>query len=122
MLEVNERGKNFHKCLRDLVERMYRRSFHLQYKIQSNDSKNQILSKLQEEFPENWSMRHVKLLIAKTYSNKKVGMKKKYSFRCLSRIIYKYQFCYTYFSYINIKIKWFIVMLHFQEDYENLKR
>ena len=75
VLEVNERGKNFYKSLRDLVERMYRRFFHLQYKNQSSDSKNQILSKLQEEFPENWSMRHVRLLIAKTDNNKKEGMK-----------------------------------------------
>ena len=53
VLEVNKRGKNFYKILRDLVERMYRHSFHLQHKNQSNDSNNQILSKLQEEFPEN---------------------------------------------------------------------
>ena len=58
------------------MERMYRRSFHLQYKNQSNDSKNQILSKLQKYFPENWSMRYVRILIAKTYNNKKEGMKK----------------------------------------------
>ena len=76
VLEVNKRGENFYKTLRDLVERMYRLSLNLQYKNQSNDSKNQILSKLQEEFPENWSMRHVRLLIAKTYNNKKEGMKK----------------------------------------------
>ena len=74
VLEVNERVKNFYKSLRDLVERMYRHSFHLQYKNKSNDSKNQVLSKLQEEFLENWSMRHVILLIEKTY--KKKGMKK----------------------------------------------
>ena len=55
---------------------MYRRYFHLQYKKQSNDSKNQILSKLHEEFPKNWSMRHVRLLIAKMNNNKKEGMKK----------------------------------------------
>ena len=54
---------------------MYICYFHLQYKNQSNDSKKQILSKLQEEFLENWSMRHVRLLIAKTYNNKKEGMK-----------------------------------------------
>ena len=76
VLEVNERGKNFYKILRDLVEQMYRCSFDLKLKNQSNDLKNQILSKLQEEFPENWSMRHVKLLIEKTYNNKKEGMKK----------------------------------------------
>ena len=46
VLEVNERGKNFYKSLRDLVERMYRHFFYLQYKNQSNDSKNQILCKL----------------------------------------------------------------------------
>ena len=104
------------------MEQMYRFSFHLQYKNQSNDSKNKILSKLQEEFPENWSISHVGLLIEKTYNNKKEGMKKQYSFKCLSRIIYKYHFCYIYFSYINIKIKYFILTLHFQEDYENIKR
>ena len=76
VLEVNERGKFFYKSLRDLEEWMYRRSFHLQYKNQSNDSKNQILFKLQDEFPENWSMRQVKLLIAKMYNNKKEGMKR----------------------------------------------
>ena len=68
VLEVNERGKNFYKNLRDLVEQMYKRSFHLQ------DSRNKILFKLQDEFPENWSMRHVTLLIEKTYK-KKEGMK-----------------------------------------------
>ena len=57
------------------MEWMYIHYFHLQYKNQFNDSKNQILSKLQEEFPENWSMRRVRLLIAKTYK-KKEGMKK----------------------------------------------
>ena len=76
VLGVNERGENFYKTLRDLVEWMYRWSFHLQYKNQNNDSKNQILSKLQEKFPENWSMRHGIILIAKTYNNKKEGMKK----------------------------------------------
>ena len=29
VLEVNERGEIFYKSLRDLVERMYRHSFHL---------------------------------------------------------------------------------------------
>ena len=84
---------------------MYRGSFHLQYKNQSNDSKKQVLSKLQEEFPENWSMRHVRLLMAKMYNYKKEGMQKYYSFKCFSRIIYKYHFGYIYFLYINIKIK-----------------
>ena len=54
---------------------MYRHFFHLQYKNQSNNSKNQILCKLQEVFPQNWSMRHVRLLIEKTYNNKKEEMK-----------------------------------------------
>ena len=75
-MEVNERGKMSYKSLRDLMERMYRRSFHLQYKNQSNDSKNQNLFKLHDEFPENWSMRHVTLLIAKTHKKEEEGMKK----------------------------------------------
>ena len=54
---------------------MYRCYFHLEYKNESNDFKNQILSKLQEEFPENWSMRYVRLLVAKTYNKKKERMK-----------------------------------------------
>ena len=40
VLEVNERGKMFYRALRDMVEIMYRRHFHLQYKNQSSDSKN----------------------------------------------------------------------------------
>ena len=75
VLEVNERGKTFYKTLRDLVERMYRHSFHLQYKNQSSGSKNQILSKLQDEFLENWLMRHVRILIVKTYKKEEEGMK-----------------------------------------------
>ena len=46
VLEVNKRRKKFYKTLSNLVEQMYRRSFHLQYKNQSKYSKNQILSKL----------------------------------------------------------------------------
>jgi hypothetical protein len=58
VLEVNEGGgKNFYKTMRDIVERMYRHSFHLQYKNQSNDSKNQVIHKLQQAFLEQWSMR-----------------------------------------------------------------
>jgi hypothetical protein len=53
VLEVNERGKLFYKTLRDIVERTYRHTFHLQYKNQSNDSKNQVIHKLQEEFLSN---------------------------------------------------------------------
>jgi hypothetical protein len=51
VLEVNERGKLFYKTLRDIVERMYRRTFHLQYKNQLNDSKNQVIDKLQCNVP-----------------------------------------------------------------------
>ena len=40
VLEVNETGKFFYKSLRDLVEQMYRRYFHLQYKNQSNQEPN----------------------------------------------------------------------------------
>jgi hypothetical protein len=71
VLEVNERGKLFYRSLRDIVERTYRCTFHLQYKNQSSDSKNQVIHKLQEVFPEPWSMRPVRLAIEKTYNNKK---------------------------------------------------
>jgi hypothetical protein len=71
VLEVNARGKMFYIYLRDIVERTYRRNFHLQYKNQSNDSKNQVIRILQEVFPEPWSMRPVRLAIANTYNNKK---------------------------------------------------
>jgi len=57
--------------MKDLVEQTYRSIFHLQYKNQSNDSKNQIISKLQEVFLEQWSMRHIKLAIEKSYNNNK---------------------------------------------------
>jgi hypothetical protein len=67
MLEVNERVEIFYKTMRDIVERTYRRTFHLQYKNQSNDSKNQVISKLQEVFP---------VAIEKTYNNKKESFKK----------------------------------------------
>ena len=76
VLEVNERGKQFYITLRDLVEQMYKHSFHLQYKNQFDDSKNQVLCKLKEELPKNWSMRPVKFLIEKTYNNKKKSFKK----------------------------------------------
>jgi hypothetical protein len=32
VVEINERGKLFYGFLRDIVERKYRRNFHLQYK------------------------------------------------------------------------------------------
>jgi hypothetical protein len=76
VLEVNERGKNFYKTMRDIVEQTYRHTFHLQYINQSNDSKNQVISKLHEAFPEQWSMRPVRLAIEKTYNNKKKSFKK----------------------------------------------
>ena len=57
--------------MRDIVERTWRHSFHLQYINQSNDSKNQVICKLQEAFLEKWSMRHVRLAKEKTYNNKK---------------------------------------------------
>ena len=65
VLEVNERGENFYKTMRDIVEQTYRRSFHLQYINQFNDSKNWVT------FPKQWSMRPVRFAIAKTYNNKK---------------------------------------------------
>ena len=99
VLEANERGENFYKTLRDLVEKMYIISFHLQYKNQSNDSKNKILFKLQEEFLENWSMRHARLLIEKTYNNKKEGLKKKYSFNVFLQL---YIYITTKKSFINM--------------------
>ena len=46
VLQVNERGKCFYNTMRDTVERTYRHTFHLQYKNQSSDSKNQIIQKL----------------------------------------------------------------------------
>ena len=75
-MEVNERGKIFYKALRDLVERMYKHSFHLQNRNHSNDSKNQILFKLQEEFPENCSMKHVRILIKKRIQQQKRRIEK----------------------------------------------
>ena len=75
VLEVNRRGKQFYNNMRDIVERTCRHTFHSKYRNQSNDLKNQIICKLQEAFPEQWSMRHVRLAIAKTYNNKKVSLK-----------------------------------------------
>jgi hypothetical protein len=76
VLEINQRGENFYITMRDIMERTYRRTFHLQYRKQSNDSKNEAISKLQEAFPKQWSMRPVRLEIAKTYNNKKESFKK----------------------------------------------
>ena len=62
--------------MKDIVERTYKRTFHLQYKNQSNYSKNQVICKLQETFLEKWSVRTLKLAIEKTYNNKKESFKK----------------------------------------------
>ena len=43
--KLMKRKKNY-KTLRDIVEKMYRRTFYLQYKNQFNDSKTQVISKL----------------------------------------------------------------------------
>ena len=75
VLEVNRRCKEFYNNTRDIVERNYRCNFHLQYRNKSNDSKNQIICKLQEAFPEQWSMRPVRISIEKTYNNKKIHWK-----------------------------------------------
>ena len=40
VLEVNRRGKEFYNFMRDIVERTYIHTFYLQYRNQSNDSKN----------------------------------------------------------------------------------
>jgi hypothetical protein len=76
VLEVSEREYLFYKTMRDIVERTYRQTFHLQYINQSNDSKNQVIYKLEEAFPEQWSMRHVRIGVEKTYNNKKESFKK----------------------------------------------
>jgi hypothetical protein len=62
--------------MRDIVERTYRRNFHLQYRYKSNDSKNQVISKLQEAFMKQRSMRPVILAIEKTHNKKKESFKK----------------------------------------------
>jgi hypothetical protein len=71
VLEVNERAKSFYRALKDTVERTYRHNFHLQYKNQSSDSKNQVIRTLHEAFSGPWSMRPVRLAIEKTYNKKK---------------------------------------------------
>jgi hypothetical protein len=68
----------FNKALRDIVERTCRRHFHLQYKNQSSDSKNQVIHIPQIAFLEPWSMRLVRLAIAKIYINKKESYKMYY--------------------------------------------
>ena len=68
VLEVNRRGKQFYNNMRDIVERTYRHTFHLQLKNESNDSKNQVICKLQEAFPKQWSMKPVRFAIEKEYN------------------------------------------------------
>ena len=43
-------GIFFYKTMINIVDRTYRHAFHLQYKNQSNDSKNQIIQKLWQTF------------------------------------------------------------------------
>jgi hypothetical protein len=75
VFDVNVRIKLFYIALRYIVERTYRCNFHLQYKNQSNDFKNQVICTLQEAFSESWSMRPMRLAIEKTYNNKKESIK-----------------------------------------------
>ena len=72
VLEVNKRGESFYKTMRGIVKKICRCTFHLQYTNQSTDSMNPIIHKLQEAFPEQRSMRYVKLAIENTYNNKKI--------------------------------------------------
>lgn len=64
--------------MRDIVERTYRHTFHLHYKNQSDESKNQLITKLQEAFLEQWALRPVRLAMAKTYNNKNEYFKRYY--------------------------------------------
>ena len=52
VLQFYERGKCFYNTKRDIVERTYIYTFHLQYINQSSDFKNWVLQKLQESFYE----------------------------------------------------------------------
>jgi len=69
VLEINQKGGNFYRTMRNIVERTYRCTFQLQYRIQSNDSKNQVIFKLHKAFPKQWLVRPVRLAITKTYNN-----------------------------------------------------
>ena len=70
VIQVNQRGKCSYKTLRNITERTYRCTFHLQYKNQSTDSKNQVIYKLQESFPGQWLMQHVRFAMENNYNNK----------------------------------------------------
>lgn len=78
VLQFNERGNCFYNTMRDIVERTYRHTFHLQYKNRSSDSKSQVIHKLYETFPKQWAIQFVRLAIEKTYNNKKESYKKYY--------------------------------------------
>ena len=61
--------------MRDVVERIYRCTFHLQYKNQSSDSKNQVIYKLLQAFPEKLSMIPMRLAIEKDYDTENNHLK-----------------------------------------------
>ena len=75
----------------DIMERTYIRTFHLQYKNQSNDSKDHVICRIQVVFPKQWSMRHVRLAIEKTYNNNK---------RIIEKVIFLYMFMYKLFVWM----------------------
>ena len=112
VLEVNEKGIFYiYKSMRDIAKIMYRRTFNLHYRNQSNESKNQVISKLHEAFPDQWLMRPVRLAIEKHTTTKKSNLKSnipKHIFIEYVPITTKHFFIninYAIFSYdINIKL------------------
>ena len=50
MLQVNKRGKCFYNTMWDIVEIIYRCTFHLLYKNRSSDSKNKLYKKFKKCF------------------------------------------------------------------------
>ena len=54
----------------DIAERTYRRTFYLQYKNQSNHSKNQVIHKPHEAFIGQWLLQAIRLAIKKNYNKK----------------------------------------------------
>lgn len=58
---------NFEEYNRNNIQTYF---FCLQYKNQSNDSKNQIITKLQEAFLEQWALRSVRLAMKKHTTTK----------------------------------------------------
>ena len=89
------------------MEWKYRRTFHLQYRNQSNDSKNQVISKLHEAFPEQWSMRPVRLAITTTYNNKNNHSKINIPKNVFLEYIY-----ITKYLFINISFLWYLVFIY----------